>query len=75
MIYLLIPYDGEVRVFTSFGVMEQVVLQEARSREDHDWCSVFGYELGQDELVPVWLWTVVGPGLRLHRTSPSPSES
>ena len=74
MIYLLIPYYGEVRIFTSFGMVEQVALQEARLREDPDWCSIFGYELGQDELDPIWLWTV-GPGLRLQRSSPSPSES
>jgi hypothetical protein len=72
MIYILFPYDnvGAMRVFGNFGMMEQVVLRQANMRMqwhlDPDWCTVYGYEEGADEFVPIWVWHV-GPSGNLIR--------
>jgi hypothetical protein len=64
MIYILIPYEGitGLRVFTNFGLMEQLMLRHGahllRRNLDPDWCTVFGYDSGVsvDEYTPIWRW-------------------
>jgi hypothetical protein len=62
MIYILIPNEidtfFQIRVFDSFAVAEQIMKQEALRRPNPDWCRVFAYEIGLDEYVPCWIFTV-----------------
>ena len=62
MIYILIPNEidsfFEIRVFDTFAVVEQIAKQEARVRADPNWCRIFAYEIGLDEYVPCWIFTV-----------------
>jgi len=68
MIYVLIPHSGleGMRVFSNFGLMEQVILRQAdlhlQWHLDPDWCSVFGYESEVDELAPTWIWHIGSNG-------------
>lgn len=64
MIYILIPYEGVdgLRVFTNFGLMEQMILRQGGLRRqwklDPDWCTVYGYDstVSTDEYAPIWKW-------------------
>lgn len=61
MLYVLVPTGNpewtDMRFFTSFSAVEQVVTQEAKSRKQHRimdaWCFVVACD-GVDELRPVW---------------------
>jgi hypothetical protein len=79
-LYVLVPYSAEsqeeFRFFTSFGVAEQIIFRAAKDYaskgQDPNWCVLFAYD-GTDELLPVYLYTLVAPD-RLHRERiPSPS--
>ncbi len=80
MLYVLIPHTAQTweafRMFVSYAAAEQAALLAARGFEraglDPDWCSIVAFE-GQDELYPVFLYTLVG-STRLHRERvPTPS--
>jgi hypothetical protein len=62
MIYILIPNEitdfFQIRVFDSFSNVEQIMKQEAQRRPHPDWCRVFAYEVGLDEYIPCWIFTV-----------------
>lgn len=62
MIYVLIPNEiasfFQIRVFDSFAVAEQIMKQEALRYPNPDWCRVFAYEIGLDEYIPCWIFTV-----------------
>jgi hypothetical protein len=72
MIYVLLPHDNAeaIRVFSNFGMMEQILLRQGDLRQqwhlDPDWCSVVGYELSGDEYAPIWVWHL-GPAGGLIR--------
>ena len=74
MIYILLPNDGAdgLRVFTSFGILELVVIRQGALRQqwnlDPDWCTVLGFDEGVDECVPIWRW-YLGPTGALIRES------
>jgi hypothetical protein len=80
MLYILIPHKAlsqdEVRMFTSFGVAEQVIFTAARAYaaagQDPDWCSLTAYT-GVDELYPVFFYTIVGVDRLEREAIPSPS--
>ena len=79
MIYILIPHDGVdgMRVFHTFGVVEQIVLRQGGLRKqwklDPDWCTVYGYGDGvnADEDIPIWKWYLgeAGQLIREHATA------
>ncbi len=62
MIYILIPNEittfFQIRVFDSFANAEQIMKQEALRHPNPDWCRVFAYEIGLDEYMPCWIFTV-----------------
>ncbi len=72
-IYVLIPHQwkswDDVSIFGSFAAVEQTALIGAQRRniegEDPDWCCIIAYD-GDDELYPVFLYTVRSP-THLHR--------
>jgi hypothetical protein len=72
MIYILLPNDGKdgMRVFTNFGLMEQVIRHQGITRQqwkmDPDWCTVLGYDESVDECVLIWKW-FLGPTGNLIR--------
>ncbi len=79
-IYVVIPYAqytwADMMVFTTFSAAEQSILRTARALDDNDqdfhWCSMIAYD-GQDELYPVFLYTIANLA-RLHREPyPTPS--
>ena len=61
MLYLLVPIGNsewqDMRLFTTFSAVEQVVEREVKVRKNNRlpevWCSVIAYD-GTDELRPVW---------------------
>jgi hypothetical protein len=80
MLYVLIPHSApsweSFRLFTTYAAVEQAALRAAQGFErtgfDPDWCSIIAYE-GQDELDPIFLYTLVG-STHLHRERyPTPS--
>jgi hypothetical protein len=80
MLYVLIPHRAQgqedVRFFTSFGAAEQAMIQAARGYlavgDSFDWAILMAYE-GTDELLPVFVYTLMSP-THLHRERvPSPS--
>jgi hypothetical protein len=82
MIYLLVPTGNpewdDMRLFTSFSAVEQVVakgIDERRAARQHErWCFVIAYE-GTDEVRPVWGYTIYDGYLQRCAISQSPSES
>lgn len=82
MIYLLVPTGNpeweDMRIFTSFSAVEQVVLREAKARRQQRildaWCFVIAYD-GTDELYPVWGYHIIDGYLQRFAITQSPSES
>jgi len=82
MIYLLVPTGhpewDDMRVFTSFSAVEQVVakgIAERRARGQSDrWCFVIAYE-GTDEVHPVWGYMIYEGYLQRCAITQSLSES
>lgn len=73
MIYMLIPYNTDlpIRMFTNFGLVEQVMRGGGEN-----WCIVFGYMIEMDECVPIWTWTIGKDGrIQRERATRLPSES
>ena len=79
-LYVLIPHTARVpeqhRLFTSYSAVEQAALIAARGFEqagmDPDWCSILAYD-GQDELYPIFVYTLVGSVHLRREPYPSPS--
>jgi hypothetical protein len=80
MLFVLIPHEArdveDFRFFLNFPSAEQVILRAAQGFEHEgrnpDWCYLIAYD-GTDELLPVFLYTLVG-SVHLHRQPyPSPS--
>ncbi len=82
MIYLLVPTGSpewdDMRMFTSFSAVEQVVYQgiEERKarRENERWCFVIAYD-GTDEVFPVWGYMIYDGYLQRCAITQSPSGS
>jgi hypothetical protein len=80
MIYILIPFRAQsyeaFRVFTTYTAAEQAALVAARGFEqtgfDPEWCSIIAYE-GQDELYPMFIYTLVGSSHLRRDRLPTPS--
>ncbi len=79
-IYIVLPFPehtwADIMVFTTYSAAEQAILRTARALDDNDqeyhWCSMVAYD-GQDELYPVFLYTISTLD-RLHREPyPTPS--
>lgn len=77
MIYMLVPIWAEfhdIRLFTTYSAMEDVVLKFARSRKERnvpvEWCIVLAFD-GGDELDPVWNYHINSVTLRLDRVPAS----
>ena len=73
MLYVLIPRTyrswDHLRMFLTYAAVEAVAIQTARAIAaqggNPDWCIVVGME-GVDEVIPHFLYTLVGTS-RLHR--------
>jgi len=82
MIYLLIPTGtpgwDDMRIFTTFSSMEQVVMTEVASRQARGlsdrWCFIIAYD-GVDELSPVWGYVMYEGYLQRCTITQSLSES
>ncbi len=79
-IYVVVPYEqhtwADMMVFATYSAAEQCMLRTAQVLDDNDrdfhWCSMIAYD-GQDELYPVFLYTLATLD-RLHREPfPTPS--
>jgi len=79
MLYLLVPTGtpewSDMRVFTSFSAVEQIVEREALRRNQQRitdaWCYVIAYE-GVDELHPVWGYYLIDGRLQRFAITQSP---
>lgn len=67
MIYLLLPFDGEaktesIRLFGTYAMLETIMRRGAQSRrilgQSAQWCLAIGYEAGDEEARPVFVFTV-----------------
>ena len=82
MIYLLVPTGhpewDDMRMFTSFSAVEQVVakgIDERTSKgQSERWCFVIAYD-GTDELRPVWGYMIYDGYLQRCAITQSLSES
>ena len=82
MLYLLVPTGNpewmDMRMFTSFSAVEQVVITEAKRRKQQRivdaWCFVIAYD-GVDELVPMWGYYLIEGSLQRFAITQSPSGS
>jgi hypothetical protein len=82
MIYLLVPTGNpewdDMRLFTTFSAIEQVVakgIEERRERRENErWCFVIAYD-GEDELRPLWGYTIYDGYLQRCAITQSLSES
>ena len=80
MLFVLVPHTAKsydaVRYFQSYSAVEQAVLVAAKDFErkggDPDWCSVIAYD-GVDELLPIFLYFLVGSARLVREKFPSPS--
>jgi len=79
MLYLLVPIGNsewqDMRIFTSFSAVEQVVDREVKNRRTNKlpdaWCSVIAYD-GTDELSPVWGYYIIDGYLQRFAITQSP---
>lgn len=82
MLYLLVPTGNsewqDMRLFTSFSAMEQVVDKEIERRRreklHEQWCFVVAYD-GTDELHPIWGYYVMDGYLQRCAITQSPLKS
>lgn len=82
MIYLLVPIGNpdwdDMRIFTSFSRVEQVVAKEIVERkkrgQSDGWCFVIAYD-GTDELFPLWGYVIYDGYLQRCAITQSPLES
>ncbi len=82
MIYLLVPTGNpewdDMRIFTSFSLVEQVVatgIDERKKRgQSERWCFVIAYD-GTDELRPLWGYMIYEGYLQRCAITQSLSES
>lgn len=80
MLFALVPHAATthemVRFFSSYSSAEQAALVAAKDFErrmfDPDWCVIIAYE-GIDELLPTFLYRVVGSSRLSREKWPSPS--
>ena len=82
MLYVLVPTGNaewdDMQYFTSFSAVEQVVLTEAKRRNQQRildaWCFVIAYD-GVDELLPMWGYQIIDGYLQRFAITQSPSGS
>ncbi len=82
MIYLLVPTGhpdwDDMRIFTSFSMVEQVVAKGIEDRrkagQSERWCFVIAYN-GTDELHPLWGYMIYDGYLQRCAITQSLSES